>query len=66
MRIELGAGCLQASKIPYIRSNSTVIYKTEYNEYWKENIKPIKVTDFIAELTQHIPPKHKHLDEISF
>ena len=28
---------------------------------FKENIKLFKASDFIAELTQHIPPKHKHL-----
>ena len=33
----------------------------KYNEYWKENMKLFKADDFIAELTQHIPPKHKHL-----
>ena len=48
-------------KILYVRSNGTVIYKTKYNEYWKENFKLFKASDFIAELTMHIPPKHKHL-----
>jgi hypothetical protein len=48
-------------KILYARSNGTNIYKTKYNDYWKENIKFFKANDFIAELTQHIPPKHKHL-----
>ena len=48
-------------KILYARSNGTIIYKTKYNVYWKENIKLFKANDFIAELTQHIPPKHKHL-----
>ena len=36
------------------------MYKTKHTEYWKENIKLFKAGDFIAELTQHIPPKHKH------
>jgi len=48
-------------KILYARSNGTVLYKTKYNEYWQENIKLFKASDFIAELTMHIPPKHKHL-----
>ena len=48
-------------KILYARSNGTIIYKTKYNEYCKENIKLFKAGNFIAELTQHIPPKHKHL-----
>ena len=48
-------------KIFYVKENGTVIYRTKYNEYWGENIKVFKAVDFIAELTQHIPPKHKHL-----
>ena len=48
-------------KILYVKENGTVIYKTKYNEYWGENIKVFKAIDFIAELTRHIPPKHKHL-----
>ena len=48
-------------KILYARSNGTVIYTTKYNEYWKQNMKLFNAGDFIAELTQHIPPKHKHL-----
>jgi diaminopimelate decarboxylase len=48
-------------KILYVRSNGTVIYKTKYNEYFKKNIKLFSAADFIAELTMHIPPKHKHL-----
>ena len=42
-------------------NKGTVIYTTRYSEYWKQNIKLFKAGDFIAELTQHIPPKHKHL-----
>jgi hydroxymethylpyrimidine pyrophosphatase-like HAD family hydrolase len=53
------ADCLQ--KILYVCSNGTVIYKTKYNEYFKKNIKLFSAADFIAELTMHIPPKHKHL-----
>ncbi len=48
-------------KIFYVKENGTVIYRTKYNEYWGENIKLFKAIDFIAELTRHIPPKHKHL-----
>jgi hypothetical protein len=48
-------------KILYVCSNGTVIYKTKYNEYFKKNIKLFSADDFIAELTIHIPPKHKHL-----
>ena len=37
------------------------MYKTKYNDYFGENIQLFTATDFIAELTMHIPPKHKHL-----
>jgi hypothetical protein len=43
-------------KVFYARSNGTIIYKTKYNEYFKENIKLFKAVDFIAELTLHVPP----------
>jgi len=49
------------NKIMYIKEKANVLYHTKYNDYWKENIKLLKAADFIAELTQHIPPKHKHL-----
>ena len=52
---------ISLQKILYARSNGTVIYTMKYNEYWKENMNLFKANDFIAELTQHIPPKHKHL-----
>jgi hypothetical protein len=48
-------------KIMYIKEKANIPYHTKYNGYWKENIKLFKVNDFIAELTMHIPPKHKHL-----
>lgn len=48
-------------KITYEPSKKKVFYHTKYNEYWHENIKLFTAADFIAELTQHIPPKHKHL-----
>jgi hypothetical protein len=48
-------------KIMYIKEKANILYHTKYNGYWKENIKLFKASDFIAELTLHIPPKHKHL-----
>jgi hypothetical protein len=48
-------------KITYESTKKKVFYHTKYNEYWGENVKLFKASDFIAELTQHIPPKHKHL-----
>jgi len=48
-------------KVMYIKEKANILYHTKYNDYWKENIKLFKANDFIAELTQHIPPKHIHL-----
>lgn len=48
-------------KIIYIRDKGKVFYKTKYNDYFKENVKLFDVCNFIAELTQHIPQKGKHL-----
>ena len=49
------------NKIIYIPEKAQVLYKTKYNDYFGENIQLFTATDFIAELTMHIPPKHKHL-----
>jgi hypothetical protein len=35
--------------------------KAKYNSYWKENSTLFNAGNFIAELTQHIPPSYKHL-----
>jgi len=48
-------------KIMYIKEKAIILYHTKYNDYWKESRKLLKAVDFIAELTQHIPPKYKHL-----
>jgi hypothetical protein len=48
-------------KITYEPDKKKVIYHTRYNEYWGENLKLFTALDFIAELTQHIPPEGKHL-----
>lgn len=48
-------------KIHYIKEKAQVLYLTKYTPGVKENVKLFPVLDFIAELTQHIPPKGKHL-----
>ncbi len=48
-------------KITYVKEMAKVIYHTKYNKYFGENVKIFTATDFIAELTQHIPPKGVHL-----
>jgi len=51
---------LSLKKILYEPTKGRIIYHTKYNDYFKENTKMFEACDFIAELTQHIPPKHKH------
>ncbi|MCD6298628.1 MAG: transposase [Deltaproteobacteria bacterium] len=44
-------------KLFYEPFKGRVLYHTQYNEYFKENVHMFKGCDFLAELTQHIPPK---------
>jgi hypothetical protein len=48
-------------KITYEPVKKKVFYHTKYNEYWGENVKLFTASDFIADLTIHIPPKRKHM-----
>jgi hypothetical protein len=51
---------ISLSKVVLEERGGKVIFHTKYNPYFKENLKLFAVTDFIAELTQHIPPKGTH------
>jgi hypothetical protein len=44
-------------KIQYEGFKGRVLFHTHYNEYFKENVHMFNACDFLAELTQHIPPK---------
>lgn len=44
-------------KIHYVEYTGRVLFHTRYKEYFKENVQMFKDSDFLAELTQHIPPK---------
>jgi hypothetical protein len=48
------------SKVVLEERSGKVLFHAKYNPYFKENLKLFAVTDFIAELTQHIPPKGTH------
>ena len=48
---------LSLKKVVLDALGAKVLLKTAYNPYLKENLKLLSATDFIAELTQHIPPK---------
>jgi hypothetical protein len=51
---------ISLSKVVLEERGGKVLFHTKYNPYFKENLKLFAVTDFIAELTQHIPPKGTH------
>jgi len=48
---------LSLKKIRHEPFKSRVLFHTTYSQYFKQNVKMFEVLDFIAELTQHIPPK---------
>jgi len=48
---------LSLTKIRHEPFKSRVLFHTTYSEYFKQNVKMFDSLDFIAELTQHIPPK---------
>src|SRR6056297_549079 len=48
---------ISLKKIHYEGFKGRVLFHTHYNEYFKENVHMFKACDFLAELTQHIPPK---------
>ncbi len=48
-------------KLIYEPFKGKVIFKTKYNRYFGNNVKVFDALDFIAELTQHIPPAKKRL-----
>jgi hypothetical protein len=47
---------LSLRKITYDRSGGKILYHTTYNPYFKQNTNLWTATDFIAHLTQFIPP----------
>lgn len=48
---------ISLKKIHYEGFKGRVLFHTHYNEYFKENVHIFNACDFLAELTQHIPPK---------
>ncbi len=47
---------LSLQKLSYERAGSKVLYHTDYNPYFKQNTTLWEATDFIAALTQFVPP----------
>ena len=48
---------VRLKKLHYEPFKGRVLFHTHYNEYFGENIHMFEGCDFLAELTQHIPPK---------
>ena len=52
---------LSLKKIHYESFKRQFLFHTKYNDFFKENLHVFKASDFLAELTQHIPPKRLQL-----
>ncbi len=52
---------ISLKKIHYEPFKGRVLFHTTYSEYFKENLHMFDALDFLAELTQHIPPKRLQL-----
>ena len=50
---------ISLKKLKYEPFKGKVLFKTKYNEYFKENFEIFDAVDFIAKVTAHIPPKGK-------
>ena len=52
---------LSLKKIRYDPFKGRILFHTTYSDYFKENMHMFDALDFLAELTQHIPPKRLQL-----
>jgi hypothetical protein len=52
---------ISLKKIRYEPFKGRVLFHTTYSEYFKQNLHMFDALDFLAELTQHIPPKRLQL-----
>ena len=52
---------ISLKKIRYEPFKGKVLFHTKYSEYFKQNVLLFDVLDFLAELTQHIPPRRLQL-----
>jgi hypothetical protein len=48
---------ISLKKIHYEPFKGRVLFHTKYSQYFKQNLHMFDALDFLAELTQHIPPK---------
>jgi hypothetical protein len=52
---------ISLKKIRYEPFKGRVLFHTMYSQYFKQNLHMFNALDFLAELTQHIPPKRLQL-----
>jgi hypothetical protein len=52
---------ISLKKIRYEPFKGKVLFHTKYSEYFRQNVHLFDVLDFLAELTQHIPPRRLQL-----
>jgi hypothetical protein len=52
---------LSLKKIRYEPFKGKVLFHTKYSDYFKENVHLFDALDFLAELTQHVPPRRVQL-----
>jgi hypothetical protein len=52
---------ISLKKIRYEPFKGKVLFHTTYSEYFKQNLHMFEALDFLAELTQHIPPRRLQL-----
>ena len=52
---------ISLKKIHYEPFKGRVLFHTTYSEYFKQNLHIFDALDFLADLTQHIPPKRLQL-----
>ena len=52
---------ISLGKIRYEPFKGRVLFHTKYSKYFKQNLHMFDPLDFLAELTQHIPPKRLQL-----
>ncbi|MGA2381020.1 MAG: transposase [Spirochaetia bacterium] len=51
---------ISLSKVTLQEQGANVLFHAKYNPYFRQSLKLFAVTDFIAERTQHLPPKGVH------
>ena len=51
---------ISLKKVSFESFRGKILFHTSYNDYFKENLKLFEAPEFIALLTQHLPPRGTH------